>query len=59
MERPNKRNILLFNRKIREGKIMFKLKIYEKDFEKLCRGCTDTEIKEFIKKFNVEILKDE
>lgn len=36
---------------------MFKLKIYEKDFIKLCKGCKVSEIVEFIKKFNVEILE--
>lgn len=36
---------------------MFKLRIYKSDFIKLCVGCTQAEIKEFIKKFNVEILE--
>lgn len=36
---------------------MFKLRIYKSDFIKLCKGHTNTEIKEFINKFNVEILE--
>jgi hypothetical protein len=36
---------------------MIKLRIYKSDFIKLCKGCTDAEIKEFINRFNVEILE--
>ena len=36
---------------------MLKLKIYKSDFLKLCKGCTEAEIKGFINKFNVEILE--
>ena len=36
---------------------MFKLRIYKSDFIKLCKGCTNAEIQEFIKKFNVEVLE--
>lgn len=37
---------------------MFKVRIYRKDFLKMCRGCSYAEIKIFIDKFNVEIMED-
>jgi hypothetical protein len=40
-----------------EGLKMFKVRIYRKDFLKMCRGCSYAEITTFINKFNVEIME--